>query len=160
MDPDDIADFSKNAEIDLEAIKDHRSAKRWLMGTFLYVRVKRNPGKYGPTDSLKQGAIEDSLYNICAKDIALLKEWNLITTEAEFKSTEFGDAMARYYIRFETMKKFLTLKRASKLSDIVSLLPSVYTSPSAKDISYLHSHKLQSFKSFASVQERKLSIRN
>lgn len=130
------------------------------MGTFLHVRAKRNPEKYGLTDALKQGAIEDSLYNICAKDIALLKEWDLITKEAEFKSTEFGDAMARYYIRFETMKKFLSLKRASKLSDIVSIIPLVCTVPRAKDLSYPHSHKLPSFKSFAFVQERKGFIRN
>ena len=95
------------------------------MGTFLYVRMKKNPRKYGLNDSSMQYGIENSLKNICAKDISLLKEWGLITKEADFKSTEFGDAMARYYIRFETMKKFLTLDRASKMSDIVSLPPFV-----------------------------------
>ena len=35
------------------------------------------------------------------------------------KCTEFGDAMARYYVRFESMKGLLSLEPRSKMSDIV-----------------------------------------
>ena len=130
------------------------------MGTFLYVRAKKNPRKYGLGDALNQDAVENNFYNICAKDIALLKEWDLITKEAEFRSTEFGDAMARYYIRFETMKRFLSLRRASKLSDIVSISQLVLTAQKTKNLSYLLCRKLQSFKSFAFAQGRNSYIGN
>ena len=38
------------------------------------------------------------------------------------RCTEFGDAMARYYVKFETMKVLLSLEPKSKLSEIVSFL--------------------------------------
>ena len=41
-------------------------------------------------------------------------------TDAKIKCTEFGDAMARYYIRFGTMKVLLSLESKSKMSEIVS----------------------------------------
>ena len=107
------------------------------MGTFLYVRMLRNPERYGFQEKLQHCGIEDNLDEICARDIALLQEWDLVTKDSKLKSTEFGDAMARYYIRFDTMKRFLSLKRASKLSDIVRLLPFYLTVQRAKKLSCL-----------------------
>lgn len=106
----------------METIKDHHSAREWLAGTFLHVRMRKSPEKYGFKEKLQQNGIEKVLDEICAKDIALLQEWDLVTEGLKLKSTEFGDAMARYYIRFDTMKRFISLKRASKLSEIVGLL--------------------------------------
>ena len=49
----------------------------------------------------------------------MLAEEGLITQGEDFKSTEFGDAMARYYLQFDTMKVFLGLPQRAKISEIV-----------------------------------------
>jgi ATP-dependent DNA helicase HFM1/MER3 len=43
-----------------------------------------------------------------------------MTGEEQFRCTEFGHAMARYYVHFETMKVFMGLQHKSTLSEIVS----------------------------------------
>lgn len=108
-----------NAEIGLGNVTDVESAIKWLAGTFLFVRLRRNPTYY----QLKEGADREDedgmLRQICEKDIKLLQECGLVTSD-RLQSTQFGDAMARYYVRFETMKTFLTLKPQSSISQIVS----------------------------------------
>jgi ATP-dependent DNA helicase HFM1/MER3 len=64
--------------------------------------------------------LNDRIERICQRDINLLYDTNLVTSETNFKSTEFGDAMARYYIRFETMQKLLGLQTQARMSEIVS----------------------------------------
>jgi ATP-dependent DNA helicase HFM1/MER3 len=107
-----------NAEIGLGNITSLDSATTWLASTFLFVRLRRNPTHY----KLKEGANRDDetqmLRQICEKDIKLLQECDLVTSNT-LKSTPFGDAMARYYIRFETMKTFLALKPQSGVAEIV-----------------------------------------
>lgn len=108
-----------NAEIGLGNVTSIDSAATWLAGTFLFVRLRRNPTHY----QLKEGANRDDedemLRQICEKDIKLLQECDLVESNC-LKSTPFGDAMARYYIRFETMKILQTLKPKSDVAQIVS----------------------------------------
>ncbi|PKY00800.1 P-loop containing nucleoside triphosphate hydrolase protein, partial [Aspergillus campestris IBT 28561] len=110
-----------NAEIGLGNVTDIESAIKWLAGTFLFVRLRRNPTHY----DLKEGADRDDedgmLRQICEKDIKLLQECRLVTTGC-LKSTQFGDAMARYYVRFETMKGLLSLERHATVSHILSVI--------------------------------------
>ncbi|KAH8435304.1 putative DEAD/DEAH box DNA helicase (Mer3) [Aspergillus melleus] len=110
-----------NAEIGLGNVTDIESAIKWLAGTFLFVRLRRNPTHY----HLKEGANRDDedemLRQICEKDINLLRECGLIAPE-QLRSTQYGDAMARYYVRFETMKTFLSLKPRATISQIFSVV--------------------------------------
>lgn len=114
-----------NAEIGLGTVTDMESAVRWLAGTFLFVRLRRNPTHY----KLKEGAIRDDedkmLRQICEKDIKMLQECGLVSTE-KLRSTQFGDAMARYYVRFETMKNLLSLKPKATILQIVSSAVSIW----------------------------------
>lgn len=107
-----------NAEIGLGTVTDMESAIRWLAGTFLFVRLRRNPTYY----KLKEGASphdeDEMLRQICEKDIKLLQETGLVS-EGQLRSTQFGDAMARYYVRFETMKALLSLNSKATISQIV-----------------------------------------
>ncbi|KAJ5679817.1 Nucleotide-sugar transporter [Penicillium macrosclerotiorum] len=106
-----------NAEIGLGNVTDVESAIKWLAGTFLFVRLRRNPTCY----KLKEGASQEDedalLRQICEKDIRLLQDCGLVAT-GQLSSTKFGDAMARYYIRFETMKALLALKPQANISEI------------------------------------------
>ena len=109
-----------NAEIGLGTIYDMRSAKRWLAGTFLYVRLNRNPSFYKLDGDAPEHDLDYRIERICRRDIGLLQETDLITSSEKLCCTDFGDAMARYYVRFETMKGILSLEPRSKMSDIVS----------------------------------------
>jgi len=107
-----------NAEIGLGNVKNLEMAARWLAGTFLFVRLRRNPTYY----KLKEGASEkdedELLRQICEKDIKLLRESGLVEMD-RLHPTQFGEAMARYYIRFETMKILLSLGPGTAVPEIV-----------------------------------------
>lgn len=113
-----------NAEIGLGSIYDLHTAKKWLAGTFLYVRVRLNPEHYKLDGDAVAQNLEDRIERICRRDLALLKDTQLVTSGDRLKATEFGDAMARYYIKFETMQVFMRLPPRSKMSDIVSSISS------------------------------------
>jgi ATP-dependent DNA helicase HFM1/MER3 len=111
-----------NAEIGLGTVNDLQSAKRWLVGTFLYVRLGRNPDHYKIDEAGRRKDINDWLEHICKKDISLLEQTELIEPNASgrLRCTVFGDAMAKYYVKFETMKLLLSLPPKAKMSEMVS----------------------------------------
>jgi len=62
--------------------------------------------------------IIESLYE---HNLKMLHEFYLITGAGgrNVVSTEYGNAMARYYVPFETMKLLIALKNKAKISEIV-----------------------------------------
>ena len=112
-----------NAEIGLGTIRDLDSARKWLTSTFMYIRLQQNPAYYKLEGSRSGQSIQEQVDDICFRDINLLREHNLMTGEEQFRCTEFGHAMARYYVHFETMKVFMGLQHKSTLSEIVSRAP-------------------------------------
>ncbi|KAL2869850.1 putative DEAD/DEAH box DNA helicase (Mer3) [Aspergillus lucknowensis] len=110
-----------NAEIGLGNVTGIDSAISWLAGTFLFVRLRRNPTHYKLKEGANREDEDEMLRQICEKDIKLLQECDLVTCEG-LKATPFGDAMARYCVRFETMRKFLSLKPRSDIGQILSVI--------------------------------------
>ncbi|KAJ5544601.1 hypothetical protein N7461_006905 [Penicillium sp. DV-2018c] len=110
-----------NAEIGLGHISDVESAVKWLAGTFLFVRLRRNPTHYKLKEGANQEDEDELLRQICEKDIDLLRQCDLVDAE-RLCSTQFGDAMARYYINFETMKVLLSLKPKATLSETLEAI--------------------------------------
>lgn len=108
------------AEIGLGTICDILSAKRWLAGTFLFIRLGQNPNHYKLDGDALDQSLDDRLERICRRDIGLLLNTNLISSGGKLQSTEFGDAMTRYYVKFLTMQTLLRLEPRSKTSEIVS----------------------------------------
>lgn len=111
-----------NAEIGLGTIHNASSAKNWLSGTFLYVRLKENPEHYRIDGDASGRNLDERLENICSKAIVLLEEHDLVQKAPKLRCTEFGDAMARYYIRFDTMKNLICLPPQAKTSEILSAI--------------------------------------
>jgi ATP-dependent DNA helicase HFM1/MER3 len=111
-----------NAEIGLGTITNVSTAKRWLSGTFLYVRLKENPEHYKIDGDTTSRNLEERLEIICSKVISLLLEHDLVQNTPKLHCTEFGDAMARYYIQFESMKTLLALPPRAKTSEILSAI--------------------------------------
>jgi ATP-dependent DNA helicase HFM1/MER3 len=108
-----------NAEIGLGTIGDLVSARKWLKGTFLYVRLQQNPDYYKLDGARNSQSIEEQVEDICHRDITLLRETNLVSGQDHFVCTEFGHIMSRYYIHFETMKVFMGIGAKSTPSEIV-----------------------------------------
>ncbi|KAF2110578.1 Sec63 Brl domain-containing protein [Lophiotrema nucula] len=111
-----------NAEISLGTISDLTSAKRWLAGTFLYVRLKNNPEYYKLEGSKSGQSVDEQLDDICEREITLLQANSLVTTDAKFRCTDYGYAMARYCLHFETMQVIIGLQPKASLSEILSAL--------------------------------------
>ncbi|KAK2802099.1 hypothetical protein FQN50_007463 [Emmonsiellopsis sp. PD_5] len=111
-----------NAEIGLQTIYDIESAVKWLTGTFFFIRLRKNPSHYKLKEGADRADEEEMVRQICEKNIKLLQECCLVTSEGRLRSTEFGDAMARYYVKFETMRLFLSLPPKAKMSEILSAI--------------------------------------
>lgn len=109
-----------NAEIGLGTIDSPEAAKKWLAGTFLYVRMCKNPTYYGFENLAGSQGIHGHLLQLCEEDLDMLKESSVIEGHEKLRCTEFGDAMAKYCVSFQTMKGFLSMRPKAKVSEIVS----------------------------------------
>jgi ATP-dependent DNA helicase HFM1/MER3 len=109
-----------NSEISLGTIKNISQAKKWIYGTFLAVRWRKNPNYYktnGVTDGIN---VSGRLELICERSIGLLQEHGLVSDGESFKATDYGHAMSLYMVQFETSRAILSLPRQAKMNQIVS----------------------------------------
>ncbi|KAI5918167.1 hypothetical protein F4810DRAFT_704375 [Camillea tinctor] len=111
-----------NSEIGLGTIQDMPTAKRWINGTFLSVRIRQTPALYDLDNIQNAAGAEERMEEWCERDIKLLQQWGLVTKEVPFSCTEYGLAMSRYVVQFETMKLLLSIPRGSKMEEILSTL--------------------------------------
>ena len=115
-----------NSEVCLGTITDLSSAKKWLAGTFLSVRLRRNPKHYKLTGSISNPTeIDDRLAEICERDLKLLREANIVTKGDKFECTAYGKAMSKYMVEFSTMKTLMGIPRGAGMAQIVCTPPSV-----------------------------------
>jgi ATP-dependent DNA helicase HFM1/MER3 len=112
-----------NSEIGLGTVHNIDTAKQWLAGTFLAVRMRQNPKYYDLGLSPRITDVDEKLEQVCARDIKLLQGANLVSDTQRYTCTEYGEAMSRYMIQFETMKLLLDLPEHAKMGQIVSLPP-------------------------------------
>ena len=148
-----------NAEIGLGTIYDLYTAKRWLCGTFLYVRVAQNPDHYKLDGDAVGQSLDDRIERICRRGLALLEDTKLISSDGKVKATEFGQAMARYCIKFATMERLMQLEPRAKISDIVSS-SLIFQRKYNNTCSFLLWFKQRSSRKFAYAQMRRSSTRN
>jgi ATP-dependent DNA helicase HFM1/MER3 len=109
-----------NSEIGLGTVHDVYSAKRWLAGTFLSVRMRKNPTYYKFDCDTGSRDADERLEGVCERGIELLKNTKLITDDQRFTCTEYGQAMAKYMVQFETMKLLLSIPKNATMTQIVS----------------------------------------
>ncbi|XP_013041976.2 probable ATP-dependent DNA helicase HFM1 isoform X1 [Anser cygnoides] len=113
-----------NAEIVLHTVTDVTVALEWMRSTFLYIRALKNPTHYGFSSGLDKTGIEAKLQELCLKNLNDLSSFNLVRMDKEnnFKPTETGRLMAWYYIAFETVKQFFTIKGTETLNELVTMI--------------------------------------
>lgn len=109
-----------NSEIGLRTIRDLNTAKTWLAGTFLSVRMKQNPSYYKLEGIDQSRNTDDRIQLVCERDIKLLQDSELVTSKDSFTCTEYGHAMSRYMVQFETMRLLLSLASGASTEEIVS----------------------------------------
>ncbi|XP_069645309.1 probable ATP-dependent DNA helicase HFM1 [Haliaeetus albicilla] len=113
-----------NAEIVLHTVTDVTVALEWIRSTFLYIRALKNPTHYGFSSGLDKLGIEAKLQELCLKNLNDLSSFDLIRMDEanNFKSTETGRLMAWYYIAFDTVKQFFTIKGTETLNELVTMI--------------------------------------
>lgn len=108
-----------NAEIGLGTVTDLHTAKRWLKGTFLRVRLQENPRHYRIEGDSNAGNLDERLDKICAAAVSQLTENDLVRDDPRLRLSDYGEAMARYYINIDTMIAIMDLAKQPRPSEIV-----------------------------------------
>ncbi|KAH8672679.1 hypothetical protein BGZ60DRAFT_429997 [Tricladium varicosporioides] len=113
-----------NSEIGLRTVSSLEKAKNWLAGTFLAVRMRQNPNHYSKIEGINPGGNPDErLMLVCERDVNLLQETNLVSSEQQgLKCTKYGEAMSRYMVSFTTMKQLLKIPKDAKTEEILNCL--------------------------------------
>ncbi|NXG69577.1 HFM1 helicase, partial [Baryphthengus martii] len=113
-----------NAEIVLHTLTDVTVALEWIRSTFLYIRALKNPAHYGFSSGLDKIGIEAKLQELCLKNLNDLSSFDLIRMDEanNFKPTETGRLMAWYYIAFDTVKQFFTIKGTETLNELITMI--------------------------------------
>lgn len=114
-----------NSEIGLGTVYDIHSARVWLMSTFLAVRIRQNPSFYKFNCDTGSRDPDEKLERVCERDLKLLQDSKLVVNETRIGCTEYGHAMSRYMIAFETMKLLLSIPRQAKIGQIVRFVLSI-----------------------------------
>nr|XP_009478880.1 PREDICTED: probable ATP-dependent DNA helicase HFM1 [Pelecanus crispus] len=113
-----------NAEIVLHTVTDVTVALEWIRSSFLYIRALKNPTHYGFSSGLDKIGIEAKLQELCLKNLNDLSSFDLIRMDEanNFKPTETGRLMAWYYIAFDTVKQFFTIKGTETLNELITMI--------------------------------------
>ncbi|NXV71969.1 HFM1 helicase, partial [Atlantisia rogersi] len=113
-----------NAEIVLHTVTDVTVALEWIRSTFLYIRALKNPTHYGFSSGLDKIGIESKLQELCLKNLNDLSSLDLIRMDEakNFKPTDTGRLMAWYYIAFDTVKQFFTIKGTETLKELITMI--------------------------------------
>ncbi|NXG63505.1 HFM1 helicase, partial [Hemiprocne comata] len=113
-----------NAEIVLHTVTDVTVALEWIRSTFLYIRALKNPTHYGFSSGLDKIGIEAKLRELCLKNLNDLSSFDLIRMDQanNFKPTDTGRLMAWYYIAFDTVKQFFTIKGTETLCELITMI--------------------------------------
>ncbi|KAJ7410423.1 hypothetical protein WISP_108614 [Willisornis vidua] len=78
----------------------------------------------GFSSGLDKMGIEGKLQELCLKNLNDLSSFDLIRMDEEnnFKPTETGRLMAWYYIAFDTVKQFFTIKGTETLNELITMI--------------------------------------
>lgn len=100
-----------NAEIVLGTVLNAKEACKWLLYTYLYVRMVRNPTLYGlPADALKTDyALEERRADLVHSAAILLDKNNLVKYDRKsgyFQVTDLGRIASYYYITHGTISTY------------------------------------------------------
>lgn len=113
-----VASFSRS---------DPSCCSRLLTGTYLWVRLAKNPSYYKLEGADPHASPEALLRSICENAISKLKEHKFLDApgvagSSPIMSTDLGEILAKYFLRYGTMLKLSQVKTNSSVRDLITLL--------------------------------------
>ncbi|PKI55191.1 hypothetical protein CRG98_024482 [Punica granatum] len=113
------------AEIVQLTISDITRAIEWIKCSYLYVRTKKDPGKYSVRKGITNEQIEKHMQEICVQKVNELSQHQLIWNDEDgflLKPLEPGRLMTKYYLRFNTMKYIMQAPASCSLEDALRIV--------------------------------------
>jgi ATP-dependent DNA helicase HFM1/MER3 len=116
-----------NAEIASGIITDKETAMDWLKHSFFYIRVTQNPRHYGvvagKTPDVACGEmVAENLRKISSAQMCEIGEDTALPRGNFIKPLEGGRVMSDMYIRFETMKRIMSVQSPASVPDLLMTL--------------------------------------
>ncbi|KAE8021512.1 hypothetical protein FH972_007396 [Carpinus fangiana] len=113
------------AEIVHLTVSDITRAIEWMKCSYLYVRMKKNPGNY----LVRKGTLSDhkerDMQEICVEKVNELSRHQMIWTDEDgflLKPLEPGKLMTKYYLKFDTMKHIMQTPVNCSLEDALHII--------------------------------------
>jgi len=113
-----------NAEISLKSIRSVDASVSYLKSTFFFVRMKKNPFKYGLTSGNPK-IVEEHLMGLAKNIIKELAQYEMIyynSMDGKVKPLDLGSDMSKYYVSFSTMKTFFEKHEHQDYKDLILTL--------------------------------------
>ncbi|KAM6572347.1 hypothetical protein CsatA_016427 [Cannabis sativa] len=113
------------AEIVQLTVTDITRAIEWMKCSYLYVRMKKNPGNYAVKQGISRDRVEKHVQDICVQKVNELSKYQLIWTDGDgflLKPLEPGRLMTRYYLKFDTMKLLMQIPVNCTLEDTLHVI--------------------------------------
>ncbi|RLM80527.1 hypothetical protein C2845_PM12G11660 [Panicum miliaceum] len=114
-----------NAEIVQLTVPDISLVIEWIKCSYLYIRIKKNPENYGIKRGTPRDLLEKQIKDICVEKIHELVEYGLIWTDEYaflLQPLEPGKLMAKFYLKFDTMKLIVKASACCSLEDLLHII--------------------------------------
>ncbi|KAJ1018815.1 hypothetical protein NDA16_004620 [Ustilago loliicola] len=102
-----------NAEVGLRGRTTEAQIKDWIRQSFMWTRLQKNPTYYlSKEEGIGLDSVEEILQHLCTKTLVALQVASLISCpeqSAEIISTEYGDIMSRFFLRYNTMLALMAM---------------------------------------------------
>lgn len=114
-----------NAEIVLGTIKDPSSALEWLKSTFLYVRARREPFKYGfprlqvTASNISVDSWIEKTYVMSTLDKLVRSGMVKRSDDGTMQAAQPGVIMSESYIKLHTMMELFKVRQAASMEDLL-----------------------------------------
>ncbi|KAL9933442.1 hypothetical protein V8E36_007618 [Tilletia maclaganii] len=115
-----------NAELVLRGTSSKQAIERWIEGTFLHVRLLKNPSFYNLDESAASKSSKEVMQSIVEDALRQLDQHELARTTAEgagdLAATDFGDILAKYFLSFKTMLKLLEVPANATIKQLLEII--------------------------------------
>ncbi|KAE8269838.1 hypothetical protein A4X09_0g2499 [Tilletia walkeri] len=115
-----------NAELVLRGTSNKQAIESWIEGTFLHVRLLKNPAWYNLDESAASKTSKEVMQSIVEDALNQLDRHDLATATGEdadeLAATDLGDILAKYFLTFKTMLLLLQAPQNATIKDLIELL--------------------------------------
>ena len=112
-----------NAEIILGTICSVGAAAAWVRSTYLYMRMRRNPGHYGLPEHIETEELDTRILEMCGAALETMAGVGLVLRRGEgVGGTGLGRLMSRHYLAYSTMELLTSDMEAATISQLLEII--------------------------------------